>query len=105
MCSCPCLVRMHFGSLNKLHLITPENESKRSICLPWTMGFHIQKKAPFSTTLVVRSTDISNLRIGGNSGGAHGIDRHGFERLLWFDLLMSSHLDAVGVLDDDMKDL
>jgi hypothetical protein len=96
---------MHFGSLNKLHLITPENESKRSICLPWTMGFHIQKRAPFSTTLVVRSTDISNLRIGGNSGGAHGIDRHGFERLLWFDLLMSSHLDAVRALDDDKKEL
>jgi hypothetical protein len=95
--------KMHFGSLNKLHLITPENDSKRSICLPWTMGFHITREAPFSTNLVIRSTDVSNLRIGGNEGGAHGIDRHGFERLLWFNLLMSAHLDAVGALKKEKK--
>lgn len=95
--------KMHFGSLNRLHLITPESDSKRSICLPWTMGFHIKRDAPFSTNLVIRSTDVSNLRIGGTEGGAHGIDRHGFERLLWFNLLMSAHLDAVNALTKEQK--
>ena len=63
----------------------------------------ILREAPFSTNLVIRSTDVSNLRIGGNEGGAHGIDRHGFERLLWFNLLMSAHLDAVGALKKEKK--
>ena len=96
---------MHFGSLNRLIMKTPEGDSKRSICLPWTMGFHIERKSPFSAKLVVRCCDISNLRIGANTGGAHGIDRHGFERLLWFNLLMSSHLDSVEVLPKEKKKL
>jgi superfamily II DNA or RNA helicase len=96
---------MHFGNLNRLHLVTPENESKRSICLPWTMGFHIQRKSPFNAQLLIRSTDISDLRIGDLSGPSLGIEGHGFERLLWFNLLMTSHLDAVGALPPEKKEL
>ncbi len=96
---------MHFGSLNSLHLITPDGDSKRSICLPWTMGFHMQRESPFSTRLIVRSTDLSGLRIGDVTGPALGIEGHGFERLLWFNLLMTSHLDAVGALPDEKKEL
>lgn|GEM_PF-2784321 len=96
---------MHFGSLNSLHLITPDDESKRSICLPWTMGFHMQRESPFRTRLIVRSTDLSGLRIGDNLGPALGIEGHGFERLLWFNLLMTSHLDAVGALSEEKKEI
>ena len=69
------------------------------------MGFHMQRESPFSTRLIVRSTDLSGLRIGDDSGPALGIEGHGFERLLWFNLLMTSHLDSVGALPEEKKEI
>ena len=94
---------IHLGSLTKLHLTGKDNNKIRSICLPWTMGFMTSRQGSINPKLVMRNTDISNLRIGGMEGSADGIESHGFRRLLWFDLLMTGHLDSVGAIPAEKK--
>ncbi|MBR49824.1 MAG: hypothetical protein CL734_06395 [Chloroflexi bacterium] len=93
---------MHLGSLNRLHLDTPSRKI-RSICLPWTMGFLTSRERELSPRLLMRHTDVSNMRIGLPTGTAHGIESHGFRRLLWFNLLMTGHLDSIGALSLEEK--
>lgn len=94
---------LHLGSLTKLHLTAPNKDKIRSICLPWTMGFMTSRQGSINPKLVIRNTDVSNLRIGGMHGSADGIESHGFRRLLWFDLLMTGHLDSVGAIPEEKK--
>ena len=75
-----------------------EDYKIRSICLPWTMGFLTERSGHINPQLMMRNTDVSGLRIGDLEGTAMGIDSHGFRRLLWFNLLMTGHLDAVGAI-------
>ena len=89
---------MHLGSLNKLHLVTPDGSKIRSICLPWTMGFLTSRGENLEPRLIMRHTDVSKMRIGDPTGTAEGIESHGFRRLLWFNLLMTGHLDSVGAI-------
>lgn len=94
---------MHLGSLNRLHLVTPGDTKIRSICLPWTMGFLTQRTGGLEPRLIMRHSDVSEMRIGDSSGSAEGIESHGFRRLLWFNLLMTGHLDSVGAIKDEDK--
>ena len=92
---------MHLGSLNKVHLVAPDDYKLRSICLPWTMGFLTPRTGSMEPRLIMRHSDVSGMRIGESSGTAEGIESHGFRRLMWFNLLMTGHLDSVGAIRDD----
>ena len=80
----------------------------RSVQLPWTIGFHIDRGAEESRArLVMRVSDILDLRAGDpkSQGVAAGVESVGFKRLLWFDMILTAYLDVLGLLEDGRKEV
>ena len=96
---------MHLGSLNSLRLTNSSGFKIHSVCLPWTMGFVTSRHDSSPPRLILRDSDVSGMRVGGTQGTAMGIPSHGFRRLLWFNLLLTGHLDSVGAIEDEDKSI
>ena len=97
------VAEMHLGSLNNLLLTEPSGSTIHSVCLPWTMGVVTSRNDSAVPSIILRDTDVSGMRIGERAGPAMGIPSHGFRRLLWFNLLMTGHLDSVGAIKSEDK--
>ena len=89
---------LNLGILNDVRATDDEGTELRSVGLPWTMGLDLDHEDDGTTRLVLRNTDICQRKIGGGAGPGTGIAGHAMRRLLWFNLLMTAHLQATGRL-------
>ncbi len=89
-----------------------ENQVMRAVHLPHTVGFNISRthglrEQQHAARMLVRTSDVHGLEAVTPSDDQYPIPREGFDRLIWFTLLMSSYLDCVGFLvpEDKIIDL
>jgi len=76
----------------------------RSVSLPWTLGFEIDRGATSpALNLVLRCSDVSGMPAPLGGGASVGMSAMALKRLLWFDLLSSAYLDVLGLLQPDDK--
>lgn len=96
-----------FGGLHRVYLDLSARRI-RSASLPWTIGLDIQRNQdPAVARVVMRVSDIMGMRLAATraSGITTGIESVGFKRLLWFDLLLTAYLDALGALASEQKSI
>jgi hypothetical protein len=94
-----------FGSLHRVYLSLSARRI-RSASLPWTIGLDVQRNQdPTVARVVIRVSDILGMRLTPThtTGITTGIESVGFKRLLWFDLLLTAYLDALGALTPEQK--
>src|SRR5208283_2721535 len=97
------------GVLSRLglkHRLVLERANRlfRSISLPWTLGFELDRhEANPVLRLVLRTSDIRNLELGAATPISMGINSLGYKRLVWFSLLTSAYLDVLNLLPEDAK--
>jgi len=80
-----------------------ENLTMRAVHLPHTVGFNISRTIDlraqkYLARMLIRTSDMHGLEAVKPSDEQYPIPREGFDRLVWFTLLMSSYLDCVGFL-------
>lgn len=96
-----------FGTPHRLRLDLPARRL-RSISLPWTIGFEIDRHSEQPLPrMVIRTSDVTNLDLTEKKapGIATAIESVGFKRLLWFDLITTAYLDVLGLLEEERKEL
>lgn len=99
--------RVEIGRQTRVCLELP-NRKIRLISLPFTIGFELDRsKILPHAHLIIRDGDIENLRMFGEKfdGCAHGLESLGFKRIMWYNLMMASYLDILGLLEDARKDV
>jgi hypothetical protein len=92
-------VPLAFGNLSKV-VLDLKNRRVRSVSLPYTLGIEVPRKMGEGERLVIRKSDIEGLSLFEEADGqpALGIDSHGFKRLFWHDLVLTSYLDMLGLI-------
>lgn len=100
----------NLGSLHRVFLAIPDRQGGqrkiRSCCLPWTIGLAVQRgEDPPKARLVMRVSDIQGMRVAERAEGgvAAGVESVGFKRLMWFDLIATAYLDALGLLSEPQR--
>ncbi|MFW9890381.1 MAG: phospholipase D-like domain-containing protein, partial [Candidatus Thorarchaeota archaeon] len=88
--------------------IRTDQQILRTVHLPHTVGFNISRTQSLSAReyvarVLVRTSDVLGLEAVDPSDSQYPIPREGFDRLVWFTLLMSSYLDCVGFLASEDK--
>jgi DEAD/DEAH box helicase len=94
------------GRLGVRHRLVLERPNRlfRSISLPWTLGFELDRhEADPRLRLVLRTSDIRNLELGSVAPVSMGINSLGHKRLVWFSLLTSAYLDVLNLLPAEEK--
>jgi hypothetical protein len=92
------------GKQSKLCLNLPKRKI-RSISLPYQIGYNIDRlNVDDKVRLLVRTDDVHGLRLfDTNLQSSHGIEALGFKRILWFNLLTMTYLDALDLYEDSRK--
>ncbi len=102
---------IEIGALSDLRIDYLRGDQKslvRSVSLPYTIGFEIDRWNPSSAPfLVIRDNDLYGLDSNPPSlrTSWHGIPRQSFRRLIWHTLLTTAFLDSMDLFNSESKEI
>lgn len=101
--STPGILRL---GLRQRLVLDIKNRRLRSMSLPWTLGFEIDRaEAAPQLRLALRTSDVTDLAMRTGGGAPVGMSAMALKRLLWFSLLSSAYLDILGLLKPEDKEV
>lgn len=99
---------IEIGAKSRLGIEHDDGVILRSVALPHTIGFEIDRKNPHTpVSIVIRDNDVLGLSLQPKKKRTswHGIPAQGFRRLIWHTLLTTAFLDSMESIEEKDKEI